>query len=102
IDRRRLLRASSRAMPGGPACPHRPPCPGCPRFAAPGIPADARAPLAALCGALGLGLLPRVARLLVNEVAPAGLQGLALGLAPRPDAEGAPAAGLPGPPGRHG
>src|SRR4029453_10640804 len=90
IDRRRLLRASSRAMPGGPACPHRPPCPGCPRFAAPGIPADARALLAALCGAIGLGLLPRVARLLVNEVAPAGLQGLALGLAAPPAARAAP------------
>jgi 23S rRNA (uracil1939-C5)-methyltransferase len=30
------------------ACPHRPPCPGCPRFGETGIPDDARAALAAL------------------------------------------------------
>ena len=36
------------------ACPHRPPCPGCPRFGEAGIPDDARAALAALCAAEGL------------------------------------------------
>src|SRR4029453_4683495 len=53
------------------------------------------------CGAIGLGLLPRVARLVVNEVAAAGLEGLALGLAARPAAERARATVLPGPPGEH-
>jgi 23S rRNA (uracil1939-C5)-methyltransferase len=53
------------------------------------------------CGAFGLGLLPRVARLVVNEVAAAGLEGLALGLAARPAAERARATVLPGPAGDH-
>ena len=44
-------------MPSGPACPHRPPCPGCPRFAEPDIPATAA--LAALCAEAGL-LAPTV------------------------------------------
>lgn len=53
------------------------------------------------CGAIGLGLLPRVARLVFNEIAPAGLDGLARGLAARPDAERARAQVLPGPAGDH-
>ena len=53
------------------------------------------------CGAIGLGLLPRVARLAFNEVAPAGLEGLALGLAARPTAERARAEVLPGPAADH-
>jgi hypothetical protein len=36
-------------MPRGPACLHRPPCPGCPRFGEPGIPAGVRSALAVLC-----------------------------------------------------
>ncbi len=32
----------------GPSCPHRPPCPGCPRFGEPGIAAAARAALESL------------------------------------------------------
>lgn len=35
-------------------CPHRPPCPGCPRFGEPGIAAGARASLDALARAHGL------------------------------------------------
>lgn len=31
------------------ACPHRPPCPGCPRYGAPGVAPDALASLAAFC-----------------------------------------------------
>jgi len=53
------------------------------------------------CGAIGLGLLPRVARIAFNEVAPAALDGLAMGLAARPDAERARAAVLPGPAADH-
>src|SRR5262245_55812656 len=41
-------------MSGGPVCPHRPPCPGCPRFAEPGFPPDAGAALATLCADAGL------------------------------------------------
>ena len=37
-----------------PSCPHRPPCPGCPRFGEPGIAPGARATLAALARAHGL------------------------------------------------
>lgn len=37
-----------------PVCPHRPPCPGCPRFAEPGIPAPAFGALAALAQQGGL------------------------------------------------
>ena len=48
------------------------------------------------CGAVGLGLLPRVARAAFNEVAPAALDGLAMGLAGRSDAERARAVVLPG------
>jgi tRNA/tmRNA/rRNA uracil-C5-methylase (TrmA/RlmC/RlmD family) len=44
--------------PAGPpdalTCPHRPPCPGCPRFGAPGIAPAARAMLDALAQAHGL------------------------------------------------
>jgi tRNA/tmRNA/rRNA uracil-C5-methylase (TrmA/RlmC/RlmD family) len=53
------------------------------------------------CGAIGLGLLPRVARIAFNEVAPAALDGLAMGLAARRDAERARAALLPGPAAEH-
>lgn len=48
------------------------------------------------CGAVGLGLLPRVARATFNEVAPAALDGLAMGLAGRADVERARAIVLPG------
>jgi tRNA/tmRNA/rRNA uracil-C5-methylase (TrmA/RlmC/RlmD family) len=48
------------------------------------------------CGALGLGLLSRVERWSANEVSPAGLEGLAAGLAERPEAERARARLLPG------
>jgi tRNA/tmRNA/rRNA uracil-C5-methylase (TrmA/RlmC/RlmD family) len=37
-----------------PVCPHRPPCPGCPRFAEPGIAAPALGALAALAAEAGL------------------------------------------------
>jgi len=42
------------------SCPHRPPCPGCPRFAQPGIAADAHARLAALAQDHGLAPLRTV------------------------------------------
>jgi 23S rRNA (uracil1939-C5)-methyltransferase len=48
------------------------------------------------CGAIGLGLLRRVAHVAFNEAAPAGLQGLALGLAARPEDERRRATVLPG------
>lgn len=38
----------------GPSCPHRPPCPGCPRFGERGIAAPAAAALAPLARAAGL------------------------------------------------
>src|SRR4029450_200073 len=41
-------------MSGGPVCPHRPPCPGCPRFDVPGISPDAAQALATLCADAGL------------------------------------------------
>ncbi len=44
-------------------------------------PGVALAELYAGCGAIGLGLLPRVATAIFNEAAPAALHGLALGLA---------------------
>lgn len=47
-------------------------------------------------GAIGLGLLRSAASVRFNERAPAGLEGLALGLAARPDAERARAAIEPG------
>lgn len=53
------------------------------------------------CGAIGLGLLRRVARLVLNEVAPEGLDGLALGLAARPEEERSRARVLPGPASEH-
>ncbi len=53
------------------------------------------------CGAIGLGLLSRVASLRFNEVSPAALEGLALGIAARTDAERARAQLLPGPAGEH-
>src|SRR5262245_45009860 len=37
-----------------PPCPHRPPCPGCPRYSAPGLPEEARARLAAIARAAGI------------------------------------------------
>ncbi len=37
-----------------PVCPHRPPCPGCPRYGEPGIAADAQARLAELAASAGL------------------------------------------------
>src|SRR6202789_4055055 len=36
------------------SCPHRPPCPGCPRFGEPGIAASARGPLESLARSHGL------------------------------------------------
>ena len=53
------------------------------------------------CGAIGLGLLPRVAHLTCNEVADAGLEGLALGLAAAGDAARSRAEVLPGPAAAH-
>ena len=52
------------------------------------------------CGAIGLGLLPR-SRIAFNEVAPAALEGLALGLAARPADERARTTVLPGPAADH-
>src|SRR5262245_43644208 len=49
------------------------------------------------CGSIGLGLLPRVASIAFNEVVPAALDGLALGLAARPPVERARATVLAGP-----
>jgi 23S rRNA (uracil1939-C5)-methyltransferase len=53
------------------------------------------------CGAIGLGLLHRVAHVAFNEAAPAGLEGLALGLAARPEDERRRATVLPGPAADH-
>lgn len=39
-----------------PDCPHRPPCPGCPRYGEAGLPSDARAQLERLARASGLPL----------------------------------------------
>ncbi len=49
------------------------------------------------CGAIGLGLLARAARVAFNEVQPDALAGLDLGLAAQPAAERARATILPGP-----
>jgi 23S rRNA (uracil1939-C5)-methyltransferase len=48
------------------------------------------------CGAVGLGLLGRVAHLAFNEVAPPALDGLAMGLGARPAAERERTTLLPG------
>jgi 23S rRNA (uracil1939-C5)-methyltransferase len=48
------------------------------------------------CGPIGLGLLARSREVVFNEVSSAALEGLALGLAARPDAERAKARLLPG------
>ena len=53
------------------------------------------------CGAIGLGLLPRVASLACNEAAPASLEGLAMGIAARPSDEQARTTVLPGPAADH-
>ncbi len=52
-----MRRLGSRNLPRAPdfaSCPHRPPCPGCPRFGERGIAAAARAALDELAGAHGL------------------------------------------------
>jgi tRNA/tmRNA/rRNA uracil-C5-methylase (TrmA/RlmC/RlmD family) len=62
------------------------------------VPDGARvAELYAGCGAIGLGLLPRAARVAFEEEAGASLAGLALGLAARPQAERARAEVFAGP-----
>jgi 23S rRNA (uracil1939-C5)-methyltransferase len=48
------------------------------------------------CGPIGLGLLARSAEVAFNEVSPGGLEGLALGLAVRPEAERSRARVIPG------
>ena len=48
------------------------------------------------CGPIGLGLLARSREVVFNEVSPAGLHGLALGLAARPESERARARVVPG------
>ena len=49
------LKARKHANPAdGPACPHRPPCPGCPRFGEPGIAPVARDALDELAQAHGI------------------------------------------------
>jgi 23S rRNA (uracil1939-C5)-methyltransferase len=48
------------------------------------------------CGPIGLGLLARSREVVFNEVSPSGLEGLALGLAARPEGERAKARMLPG------
>ncbi len=48
------------------------------------------------CGPIGLGLLARNREVAFNEVSPAGLAGLALGLAARPELERARARVIPG------
>ena len=53
----------SRAPPGvaPPSCPHRPPCPGCPRFGEDGIAAEPRLALEELARSHGLPQVPVVA-----------------------------------------
>jgi len=51
---------SSAGLSEGLSCSHRPPCPGCPRFAEPGIAPNARAKLDALARAHGLPPVPVV------------------------------------------
>jgi 23S rRNA (uracil1939-C5)-methyltransferase len=53
------------------------------------------------CGPLGMGLLARVERLAFNEVQPASLDGLARGIARRPERERARAIVRPGPAAQH-
>ena len=48
------------------------------------------------CGPIGLGLLSRCREVVFNEVSPGGLEGLAQGLAARPEAERARARVIPG------
>ena len=50
-------------------------------------------------GAIGLSLLPRVARIRMNEVSPQSLQGLALGLADLDEVDRAKVEVVPGPAG---
>src|SRR5262249_60242816 len=54
------------------------------------------------CGAVGLGLLSRVERVVFNEIAPPALEGLAFGLAARPEEERSRAVVLAGPAADHG
>src|SRR5262249_40379757 len=49
------------------------------------------------CGAIGLGLAPRIAHITFNHAIPAALDGLALGLAALPTGVRAPTTVLPGP-----
>lgn len=51
---------ASRVPPPAPLCPHRPPCPGCPRFGEPGIARDTAAALAALARDAGIAPPPVV------------------------------------------
>ncbi len=61
------------------------------------VPEDGRVlELYAGCGPIGLGLLARSREVTFNEVSPAGLEGLALGLAARPEAEHIRARVIPG------
>jgi 23S rRNA (uracil1939-C5)-methyltransferase len=61
------------------------------------VPAQRRVlELYAGCGPIGLGLLARSREVVFNEVSPAGLAGLALGLAARPEADRAKASVIPG------
>jgi 23S rRNA (uracil1939-C5)-methyltransferase len=61
------------------------------------VPDDRRVlELYAGCGPIGLGLLARSIEVAFNEVSPAGLDGLALGLAARPEPERARARVIPG------
>jgi len=61
------------------------------------VPDDRRVlELYAGCGPIGLGLLARSREVAFNEVSPAGLHGLALGLAARPEPERARARLIPG------
>jgi 23S rRNA (uracil1939-C5)-methyltransferase len=48
------------------------------------------------CGPIGLGLLARSREVVFNEVSPAGLEGLAVGIAARPEPERARARVIPG------
>jgi tRNA/tmRNA/rRNA uracil-C5-methylase (TrmA/RlmC/RlmD family) len=64
------------------------------------VPAGARvAELHAGCGSIGLGLLARGSRVAFNEENAHALEGLALGIAARPEAERARASVAPGPAG---
>jgi 23S rRNA (uracil1939-C5)-methyltransferase len=47
-------------MPTEPSCPHRPPCPGCPRFGESGIAPAARAALDSLAQRHGLAAVPLI------------------------------------------